>query len=65
MKFAVAVLIGAVSACEFTDAMEKPLFGMLEKAKHCPESDAKVLKHHEAFREIARALYVGFTKGFY
>jgi len=65
MKFAAAVLIGAVSACPFSDAMEKPLFGMLEKGKRCPESDAKVLKHHEAFREIARAMYAGFTKGFY
>ena len=65
MKFAVAVLIGAVNACAFTDAMDKPLFGMLEKGKRCPETDAKKLTHHEAFREIARAVYGGFTKGFY
>merc|ERR1711981_499198 len=67
-KFAVLALLGVVNACPFENMRHmshKPLCGMLEPAKHCPATDAKVFLPHEALRELLKALHMGFVKGMY
>lgn len=61
-KYAALCAIGAVNACHF---QHKPLFGMLEPAKHCPTTDVPRLNHTQADRLLLKNIYTGFLKGWY
>jgi len=60
-KYLALAAVGSVNGCY----MSKPLWGMLEQGKNCPESDAPKLNHHQANRLFLKNIYSGFIKGWY
>lgn len=67
-KYLCLAAVGTVGACPIQNAMnnmDKPLFGLLEKGEHCPESDAPKMNVVQANRELMRNIYIGYTKGVY
>lgn len=71
-KYVALAAVGTVSGCHWSDQWQhhksqwhKPLFGMLEPAAHCPQTDLPRLSHHEAIRHLLKNFWGGIIKGWY